>query len=165
MKNSYSPSLASSRRRFLKKTLAGVSLSTVVTSLPAHASLRSLNSDENSEMYWEQVRQQFGLRPGLILMNAANLCPSPRAVSETVSSGMQDLDFDASFHNRKKFSDLRTELRQKLASYLNVEIGEITLTRNTSESNNTIVQGLPLKEGDEVVLWDQNHPTNLLAWQ
>ncbi|MEM6843831.1 MAG: aminotransferase class V-fold PLP-dependent enzyme [Bacteroidota bacterium] len=165
MENSYSPSLASSRRRFLKKTLAGVSLSTLATSLPASASSGLLNSDENSEMYWEQVRQQFGLRPGLILMNAANLCPSPRAVSEAVASGTQDLDFDASFHNRKKFGDLRTELRQKLASYLNVAVDEITLTRNTSESNNTIVQGLPLKQGDEVVLWDQNHPTNLLAWQ
>ncbi len=165
MENSYSPSPSSSRRRFLKKTLAGVSLSTLATSLPVSASSSLLNSDENNEMYWEQVRQQFGLRPGLILMNSANLCPSPRAVSEAVSSGTQDLDFDASFHNRKKFGELRTELRQKLAKYLNVEVDEITLTRNTSESNNTIVQGLPFKQGDEVVLWDQNHPTNLLAWQ
>ncbi|MEM8968731.1 MAG: hypothetical protein AAGE93_20110 [Bacteroidota bacterium] len=128
MENSYSPSPSSSRRRFLKKTLAGVSLSTLATSLPVSASSSLLNSDENNKMYWEQVRQQFGLRPGLILMNAANLCPSPRAVSEAVSSGTQDLDFDASFHNRKKFGELRTELRQKLAKYLNVEVDEITLT-------------------------------------
>ncbi|MEM9672333.1 MAG: aminotransferase class V-fold PLP-dependent enzyme [Bacteroidota bacterium] len=163
MKNSYQPT---SRRRFLKKTLAGASLSALPVSLSAeNALLLSIDSVEEGEAYWRQIRQQFGLRPNLILMNAANLCPSPRAVSEAVYAGTQDLDYDASFHNRKKFGELRTELRSKLANYLNVSIEEITLTRNTSESNSTIVQGLPLKEGDEVVLWEQNHPTNLLAWQ
>ncbi|MGD1889646.1 MAG: aminotransferase class V-fold PLP-dependent enzyme [Cyclobacteriaceae bacterium] len=163
MKNSYQPT---SRRRFLKKTLAGASLSALPVSLSAeNALLLSIDSVEEGEAYWRQIRQQFGLRPNLILMNAANLCPSPRAVSEAVYAGTQDLDYDASFHNRKKFGELRTELRSKLANYLNVSIEEITLTRNTSESNNTIVQGLPLKEGDEVVLWEQNHPTNLLVWQ
>lgn len=163
MKNSFDPT---SRRHFLKKTLVGASLSALPISLPAKNSLlTSAYSVEEGEAYWRQIRQQFGLRPNLTLMNAANLCPSPRAVSEAVYSGTQDLDYDASFHNRKKFGELRTTLRSKLADYLNVSIDEITLTRNTSESNNTIVQGLPLKEGDEIVLWEQNHPTNLLAWQ
>jgi len=163
MKNSYQ---STSRRCFLKKTLAGASLSALPVSLPAKDSLLfSADPVGEGEAYWRQIRQQFGLWPNLILMNAANLCPSPRAVSEAVYTGTQDLDYDASFHNRKKFGELRTTLRRKLADYLNVSIDEVTLTRNTSESNNTIVQGLPLKEGDEVVLWEQNHPTNLLAWQ
>lgn len=159
-------SLSSSRRLFLKRTLAGASLSALPFSLRAKNSLLTLAySVGEGEAYWRQIRQQFGLRPNLILMNAANLCPSPRAVSEAVYAGTQDLDYDASFHNRKKFGELRAELRSKLANYLNVSIDEITLTRNTSESNNTIVQGFPLKAGDEIVLWEQNHPTNLLAWQ
>ena len=41
---------------------------------------------------------------------------------------------------------------------------EIALVRNTSEANNTVNNGLALKPGDEVVLWDQNHPTNNVAW-
>ena len=42
--------------------------------------------------------------------------------------------------------------------------GEIAIVRNTSEGNNTIVGGLALKAGDEVVVFDQNHPTNNVAW-
>ena len=41
---------------------------------------------------------------------------------------------------------------------------EIALVRNTSEANNIINNGLALKRGDEIVLWDQNHPTNNVAW-
>ena len=36
------------------------------------------------EAFWERVKEQFPLAPGLILMNAANLCPSPYPVQETV---------------------------------------------------------------------------------
>lgn len=165
MKNSYQPTSSSSpRRHFLKSMVAGIGLTALPIPFRSEAS-PLVSTALEGEAYWGQVRQQFGLRPKLILMNAANLCSSPRSVSEAVYAGTQDLDYDASFQNRAKFDDLRLELRTKLASYLNVNLEEITLTRNTSESNNTIVQGLPLKKGDEVVLWEQNHPTNLLAWQ
>ena len=41
---------------------------------------------------------------------------------------------------------------------------EIAITRNTSESNNIIAQGLSLKPDDEILLWDQNHPSNDVSW-
>lgn len=50
-----------------------------------------------------------------------------------------------------------------MAEHLGVTADEIALVRNTSEANNTINNGLALKPGDEVVLWDQNHPTNNVA--
>jgi len=37
--------------------------------------------------------------------------------------------------------------------------------RNTSEANNIINSGLALTAGDDVLIWDENHPTNHVAWQ
>ena len=37
--------------------------------------------------------------------------------------------------------------------------------RNTSEANNTINNGIALQEGDEIVIWEENHPTNHVAWE
>ena len=51
-----------------------------------------------------------------------------------------------------------------IARLLGARADEIALVRNTSEANNTINNGLPLGPGDEVVIWDQNHPTNNVAW-
>jgi hypothetical protein len=42
---------------------------------------------------------------------------------------------------------------------------EIVLTRNTSEANNLVSSGLPLKAGDEVIVFDDNHPSNHAAWR
>jgi isopenicillin-N epimerase len=116
------------------------------------------------EAYWNRVREQFPLAPGLILMNAANLCPSPYPVQDAVFRYTRDVDSDASFQNRNKFGPLKEEARRALAWYVGADPGEIAITRNTSEGNNSVVNGLDLGPGDEVVIWDQNHPTNNVAW-
>ena len=66
--------------------------------------------------------------------------------------------------NRNKFHELLEASRSKIARHLGVTADETALVRNTSEANNIINNGFSLKSGDEVVLWDQNHPSNNVAW-
>jgi selenocysteine lyase/cysteine desulfurase len=118
----------------------------------------------DGEAYWGLVRAQFSFTEQKVPMNAANLCPSPRAVAERVTELTADIDRDCSFNNREKFPELLESSRSKVAGQLGVSPEEIALVRNTSEANNTINNGLSLQAGDEVVLWEQNHPTNNVAW-
>jgi selenocysteine lyase/cysteine desulfurase len=118
----------------------------------------------DGEAYWALVRAQFSFTEEKIPMNAANLCPSPRSVSERVAELTADIDRDCSFNNRAKFTELLESSRAKVAVQLGVSPEEIALVRNTSEANNTINNGISLAPGDEVVLWEQNHPTNNVAW-
>ena len=161
------------RRRFLKRAAAGAALAATPawTRAPSKLGLtigelsdrRDFLGTED-EAFWEMVKSQFPLRPGLILMNAANLCPSPYPVQEAVFGYTRDIDQDASFHNRAKFNPLAAKSVDALAGLLGASPEEIVITRNTSESNNAVINGLTLGAGDEVVLWDQNHPTNNVAW-
>lgn len=150
------------RRAFLLRVAGGAAL------LPAAGALArasSLPADEvASERYWNMVRGQFAFPDERVPMNAANLCPSLRAVAERVSELTRDIDLDCSFPARVKFGTLLEESRRKVAAYLHAHVDEVALVRNTSEANNTINNGLPLTPGDEVVIWDQNHPTNNVAW-
>ncbi|WP_425155560.1 aminotransferase class V-fold PLP-dependent enzyme [Candidatus Palauibacter sp.] len=161
------------RRRFLKRAAAGAALAATPawTRAPSKLGLtigelsdrRDFLGTED-EAFWEMVKSQFPLRHGLILMNAANLCPSPYPVQEAVFGYTRDIDQDASFHNRAKFNPLAAKSVDALAGLLGASPEEIVITRNTSESNNAVINGLTLGAGDEVVLWDQNHPTNNVAW-
>jgi isopenicillin-N epimerase len=110
------------------------------------------------------VRSHFPFPESRVPMNAANLCPSPRAVSDRVSDLTRDTDNDCSARNREKFVALLEQSRSRIAAHLGVSADEIALVRNTSEANNIINNGLPLQSGDEVVVWEQNHPTNNVAW-
>jgi isopenicillin-N epimerase len=166
------PQPAVNRRTFLKGVTGGVAALPVLPALTRAGSadelLRvsaNLNPGERvSESYWRLVKEQFTIRPNLIMLNAANLCPSPHMVRERVFRLTDDLDSDVSFQNRAKFDVLREEARRKLASLMGAADDEIAIVRNTSEANNMIVTGLQLKTGDEVVIFDQNHPTNNIAW-
>lgn len=152
-----------SRRSFLRSVAGSAAFlpAAVATLGELRPLLAAVKSDE---AYWRMVREQFAFREEKVPMNAANLCPSPRAVAERVSELTRDIDMDCSFNNRRKFAVDIEQTRSKLAAQLGVTPDEIALVRNTSEANNTVNNGIALETGDEIVVWEQNHPTNNVAW-
>lgn len=116
------------------------------------------------EAFWLAVRGQFLMPEDLGVMNAANLCPSPAPVLDAMYRGTRDMDGDPSFENRASMGAAKEATRRAVADFLRVTPEEILLTRNTSEANNMVSSGLDLRAGDEVLVFADNHPSNLAAW-
>lgn len=159
--------MSNTRRSFLGTLTGAVS---GLSYLPAAAATpqrlgRLLAVAPDREAYWGVVSTQFPIRSGKIPFNAANLCPSPRTVSERVAELTRDEDSDTAPGNRTKFAVYLEESRKKVAAQLGVTPEEIALVRNTSEANTIINNGVALAPGDEVLLWEQNHPCNNDAWE
>jgi selenocysteine lyase/cysteine desulfurase len=152
-----------SRRSFLRLA-GGAALAPATAAALGELSPLQGSAPPGGEDYWQMVRRQFPFGEGKVPMNAANLCPSPRAVAEQVAELTRAIDVDCSFQSRARFHDLLETSRRKVAEHLGVSADEVALVRNTSEANNTVNNGLALKPGDEVVVWDQNHPSNNVAW-
>ena len=117
------------------------------------------------EAYWKQVRARFLVPPDVNFLNAANLCPTSLAAVEALEKHMRGYEAGPTPQARTALMTLREEARKALASNLRVTPEEIVITRNTTEANNFVSSGLDLKAGDEVVVWADNHPSNLAAWQ
>jgi isopenicillin-N epimerase len=153
----------SHRRKFVKQLLA-----TSLTSfaLPSFASTRELAppTSAEDEQYWENLKKQFTVPADHIMMNAANLCPSPTIVQDKVLELTKALNKDVSFQYRALFSVTRKKSVTQLAQFVGADESEVGITRNTSESNCMIVHGLDLKPGDEIIIWEQNHPSNNEVW-
>jgi isopenicillin-N epimerase len=116
------------------------------------------------ERFWQAVRGQFVMPPDLAVMNAANLCPASVPALRALSRETDDVDRNPSPQNRARLSEAKEHTRRVLAEFLRVTPEEIVITRNTSESNNLVSNGLDLKAGDEVVIFADNHPSNNQAW-
>jgi selenocysteine lyase/cysteine desulfurase len=86
-------------------------------------------------------------------------------VLETLQRETQSVDRDPSPNNRARLYPEKENTRKALAEFLRVTPDEIIITRNTSESNNLVSNGLDLKAGDEVIVHADNHPSNLTAWR
>ena len=113
------------------------------------------------EAFWKSVRAQFVMPADLGVLNAANLCPASRPVLEALKRESDSVDKDPSAQNRARLSGEKENLRKTLAAFLRVTPEEIVITRNTSEANNMVSSGVDLKAGDEVIVFHDNHPSNL----
>ncbi len=151
------------RRDFLGAASAGAVLFPASRAFAAPSETAGLAAD--AAFNWALVAELFAFQPNYIALNAANLCPTSRPVIAAQRDVTNDVNGDPSFENRLKFDAMKDMVRARLAAMVGSEADEIAITRNTSESNCTIVAGLDLGTEDEVVLWDQNHESNLLSWQ
>ena len=104
------------------------------------------------------MKAQFLVRDGYIVMNAANLCPAPR--SRRRRRGCRHAR-----RGRRRLVPEPREVRTALdrdadaaGKYMGAAEDEVAIVRNTSEANNIVVGGVPLKAGDDVLLFDENHP-------
>jgi isopenicillin-N epimerase len=120
---------------------------------------------EPDEKFWKEVRARFLLPSDLAFLNAANLCPTSTAVVEALERNTRFLDANPSSASRARLAEGREESRRLLAKLLAVTPEEIVITRNTSEANNLVSSGLQLGAGDEVIVFSDNHPSNLNAWR
>lgn len=114
---------------------------------------------------WARVREQFLIPDELAVMNAANLCPSPRPVLDAVYELTERLDREPVPTFRREMTGGKEAVREKLAAHLRASLEEILITRNTSEANNWVSTGLDLGPGDEVLIHAENHPSNNRAWK
>jgi selenocysteine lyase/cysteine desulfurase len=120
---------------------------------------------QDGESAWRALQSEFIFDSRLIPMNAANMCPPPRSVISAVEAANRSVDADVSFHNRARYNALRETVRTAVARFLDGDADEFAIIRNASEGNNIVVAGLSLAAGDEVLVTDQNHPSNGLAWE
>lgn len=155
----------SSRRSFLRSVPALAALPASWTAFSQALRAAPGSPDANNEAYWSLVKREFPLDENLIYLNAANVCPASRPVLDRYSEYLRDFQSNPSFQNRAKYDALHERLRGKIGALLRVSADEIALTRNTSESNSIIVQGLDLKAGDEIISNDQNHASNDDSWK
>ncbi len=114
---------------------------------------------------WARIREQSLMPRELSVLNAANLWPSPRAVLEAVHRDTERLDRDPVPSYRTEMHGVKEGTRELLARHLRATPEEILVTRNTSEANNWVSNGVDLGAGDEVLIFADNHPSNNRAWK
>ncbi len=142
-------------------TLKGQSLQDELKS-KAHLSAGELATDET---FWYQIQQSYTVSPTIMNLNNGGVCPQPRVVQEAVER-YNRLSNEAPSHFMWHILDRgREPLRRNLANLAGCDAEEIAINRNSSEALETIIFGLPLEAGDEVVLTKQDYPNMINAWK
>ena len=117
------------------------------------------------EDYWSIIQQSFTVSPNLINLNNGGVSPSPRIVQEAVARYNTLTNEGPSYFMWRILDQGREPLREKLAALAGCDKEEIAINRNATEALNTVIFGLALKPGDEVIGTKQDYPNMINAWK
>jgi selenocysteine lyase/cysteine desulfurase len=165
----------STRRTFFRQTAAAATgaltlpsflSETFANSIPsADAGLKSASEWAKDEDFWSWVKSEYTVSPNLLNLNNGGVCPQPKVVQDAHIRFYQYCNEAPSYYMWRILDQGREALREKLADLAGCSTEEIAINRNATEGLNTVIFGLNLKPGDEVVLTKQDYPNMLNAWK
>ena len=164
------------RRKFLQQiglTAGAFSASSLFNQLhaenfeTANNKVQGFSADAvaGDEDYWSVIQQAYTVSPNIINLNNGGVSPSPRVVQEAVERYNKLSNEGPSYFMWRILDMGREPLRQKLAALAGCDAEEIAINRNATESLNTVIFGLDLKPGDEVIGTKLDYPNMINAWK
>jgi len=112
----------------------------------------------------------FKNNPNIIFFDNASTALKPKCVIEAVNHYYTDLSVNA--HRGDYFLSYKVdveieEARKEVAKFIDCEENEITFTSGSTEGLNLVAEGYCkkiLQEGDEILISELEHASNLLPW-
>ncbi|AQZ95641.1 aminotransferase class V-fold PLP-dependent enzyme [Halopseudomonas phragmitis] len=101
----------------------------------------------------------------LCYLNHAAVAPWPKRAAEAVSAFARE-NLVQGARDYPRWSQAEKHLRRQLQSLLNAaSVDDIALVKNTSEALSFVAMGLDWQAGDEIVISDQEFPSNRIVWE
>jgi len=128
----------------------------------AHLTPQQAAQDED---YWATIQRAYSANGNIMILNNGGVSPSPIVVQDAVERYNRLSNQGPSYYMWRILDQGREPLREKLALLGGCSPEEIAVNRNATEALNTIIYGLPLKAGDEVIGTKQDYPHMIQAYR
>ncbi len=111
------------------------------------------------------MQSEFELQADMIHLNHAAVAPWPRRTRQAVETFARENATEGSLHY-SAWAKKEAQLRQRLAQLIHApQADDIALLKNTSEALSVVAYGLNWQVGDNVVISDQEFPSNRIVWE
>ncbi len=162
----------SSRRDFLARAagiavaLPGFRPDAIARAFGTRRATAGLTADTlaDDEEYWSEIQRAFDADRTMVNLNNGGVCPTPSHVLEAM---IRDLRFSNELpaHHMWAVLEPRIEsVRRDVARDFGCDPEELAITRNASEALETMILGIDLEPGDEVLVTNQNYGRMLTTW-
>jgi len=128
----------------------------------AHLSAAQLAHDED---FWTVIQRAYSVSTQITILNNGGVSPAPLVVQQALERYNQLANEGPSYFMWRILDQGREPLRDKLANLAGCLPDEIAINRNATEALNTVIYGLDLQRGDEVIGTKQDYPNMVQAWK
>ena len=118
---------------------------------------RSLKNASDDESFWKIIRDQFLFPEDYIYFNTGGIGAVPTIVLNTLESRTIELEkYPKPGHDHNNWIEVKKICTGLLGKGCNID--ELALISTATEGINIIINGLPFKEGDEIITSTHEHP-------
>ncbi|GAB6386898.1 aminotransferase class V-fold PLP-dependent enzyme [Stutzerimonas marianensis] len=111
------------------------------------------------------VRDEFPQVDGLRYLNHAAVAPWPRRAADAVAAFARE-NMTVGARDYPTWLTMESRLRARLARLLNAPaISDVALVKNTSEALSFAAFGLDWNAGDQIVISNEEFPSNRVVWE
>ena len=110
-----------------------------------------------NEDFWKEIQKAFQQTPDFINLENGYFSPMPLATLEDLGQNWQYINQRPTFYMRRQLETDRAKQKEQLAQLAGCSTEELVITRNTTESLDTIILGLKMDPGDEAIMCDQDY--------
>lgn len=115
--------------------------------------------------YWHSIREAYPAEGPLLNLNNAAVCPAPFAVQQEAIRAYQFANEIPDVHLWDELDTAIPRTTEKLSVLADCEPEEVVLNRNTTEGMSTVIFGMPLSRGDEVIVGEWDYSSMIDAWK
>ena len=101
----------------------------------------------------------------MVWQNNAAVSPPPRVVEQAVIEAFRLISRNPDVNMWTRLDANLPSVKAALAALVEWEPAEIALNRNSTEGLSTVIFGVPMQPGDEVVVSEWDYPRALGGWQ
>ena len=107
--------------------------------------------------FWQQIRKAYHVTNNFIHLENGYYSLASAEVLESYIQHIRDINEVSSYYMRTRQFDDKLVSRKQLADLLGCSFEELVITRNTTESLDTIIAGINWQAGDEAVMAEQDY--------
>jgi len=145
------------KREFVK-TLGGASLGLMFSPSVLSRYMAMPHAElAQDEAFWATIRGKYKLTPEYINLENGYYSMQAEPVLEAFIGHVRSINVQASRYMRTRQPDDKLRVRTRLAKMAGVTAEELIITRNTTESLDTVINGYDWKPGDEAVMAAQDY--------
>ena len=115
-------------------------------------------------MSLDLFKSQFYFNNEHCNFNNAGQAQIPEIYKKTLNHWLERMHKEGALMSQEGWLEVE-KAREKLAAFLGADIDETSIQLTTASSISQAAFGIPLNEGDEILTWDQEYPSNFYPWR
>ena len=114
---------------------------------------------------WQEVYENYPVNRDLIWLNNCGTTPGGSHIKSAINDYISEYTKRGIFATGYSYTQTKQTIQKIISGLLNCRPEEVAIIHNTSEGMNLISWGISLKPGDEIILLENEYPSNVYPWQ